>query len=564
MYHPLGNTLVAAGLIGPEQLAEALASLEQTEGRVERRLVELGYVEEDALLDTLSRVFSLPIFHINGTEIPQEVIDSVPVEIVQRHRCVPVARKKSTLTLAVSAPANAELLDEVRFASGCRIQPVLSREGDILQAIEKRYDATVERILHGLSTEAGDADDTEEYFIHDLEEKASEPTLINLVNLILTEAIRGGASDVHIEPFEHEMKVKYRIDGILREIAPPPKNLQPAIVSRVKIMAGMDIAKRHVPQDGHIRINLVEAQVDIRVSTIPTIFGESVVMRLLNKTATQISLEELGFSTEAYERFCILLERSFGIVLVCGPTGCGKTTTLYAALTKMYTPEKKFITIEDPVEYQLTGVNQIAVQEARGMTFAAGLRSILRQDPDVLMVGEIRDLETAEIAIRGALTGHLIFSTLHTNDAASAVTRLLDMGVEPFLIASSLQGAAAQRLVRRLCAKCREPFDPDPVMLAQFGKAPADLEGATMYRAAGCEACNGWGYSGRIATAELLLMNQQLQSSILQREDSNRIKSLARSSMRTMREEGWEKLKLGLTTFEDVLRQTQRDEIEAM
>jgi len=562
LHHSVGSALIEAGRISQGQWREALALHESSGRSLSRCLTDLDFVDERSQCEVLAHLLKLPLFFIDGSEIESSVISSVPVEIAQQYKCVPVSREGDTLTLALSDPSRTEALDDVQFVTGCRVRPVLSPESEILRAIEKYYDVTVEKILEDLTADGNGEVASEEYFIHDLQEKASEPTLINLVNLIISQAIHDGASDIHIEPFEREMKVKYRVDGILHEIAPPPKNLQPAIVSRVKIMAGMDIAKRHVPQDGHIRINLPDAKVDIRVNTVPTIFGESLVLRLLNKTATQISLEELGFSANTYRRYKLLLDRTYGIVLVCGPTGCGKTTTLYASLCKIYTPEKKIITIEDPVEYQLTGINQIPVREGRGVSFATGLRAILRQDPDILMVGEIRDLETAEIAIRGALTGHLIFSTLHTNDAASAVTRLLDMGVESFLIASSLQGVVAQRLVRRLCRKCREPVRPDPVLLAQFDRTKADIDDFTFYRAAGCDACKGRGYSGRVALAELLLMSEKLQQAILNREPSHAIKALARATMRTIREEGWDKICQGVTSFEDVLRQTQRDEVE--
>jgi len=560
--HPLGDTLVESGLIDSTRLEEALRLQEKSGRSLTRCLVSLGYIEEDTLLQVLSSTLNLPRYHLNGADIPADVAALLPAAIVQQYKCVPIAQENNVITLAVSDPSAAEMIEEVCFATGCGVQQVLCSEREILHAIEKHYDVTVEKILADLGPEDEAGAENGEYFIHDLQEKASEPTLINLVNLVISEAIQDGASDIHVDPFEHEMKLKYRIDGILHEIPPPPKHLQPAIVSRIKIMAGMDIAKRHIPQDGHIRINHANAQVDIRVATIPTIFGESVVMRLLNKTATQITLEELGFAPETYRRFSLLLERSFGIVLVCGPTGCGKTTTLYAALTKIYTPEKKIITIEDPVEYQLEGVNQIPVRENRGVSFASGLRSILRHDPDILMVGEIRDLETAEIAVRGALTGHLIFSTLHTNDAASAVTRLLDMGVEPFLIASSLQGVAAQRLVRRLCPHCRVPMRPGPAMLSQFGHTEEEVKGITFYAAKGCEKCKGWGYSGRVAVAELLIINEPMQRAVLERGSSQIIKQLAVGTMETIREDGWNKICQGITTFDDVMRQTQRDQVE--
>lgn len=529
---------------------------------LEDLLQETGLLTSETILSLLADFFKLPIVDLRKAEVPSEIIRLIPAALAQKHTCVPIALEGRRLTLAVSNPGNPALLSEAAFASGCKLTLVLAPREQILSLIEEKYDVTVEKMVEGMNNANDATGQPEEYFIHDLQEKASEPTLINLVNLIISEAIQEGASDIHIEPFEKEMKIKYRVDGILQEVPPPPKQMQPAIVSRIKIMAGMDIAKRHIPQDGYIRINLQKGQVDIRVATVPTIFGEGVVMRLLNKSAILISLEELGFSSTTYERFEPLLSRSYGIILVCGPTGSGKTTTLYAVLNKIFTPEKKIITIEDPVEYQLTGVNQIPVRPARGVTFASGLRSVLRLDPDILLVGEIRDVETAEIAIRSALTGHLIFSTLHTNDAASSVTRLIDMGIEPYLIASSLQGALAQRLVRRLCQKCREPFVPEPHLLGQFDKTPADAEGITFYRPRGCDACRGRGYDGRLAIFELLLMTEELENLINRHASSHEIKAAARRTMRTMREDGWEKICAGQTTFQEIFRQTQSDQSE--
>ncbi len=559
----LGTALLEEETITLAQFEEALNHQQSTGKPLDQCLLELNHLSEETLLKALSHHFNLPWQRLNGTQVAQDVLSCVPLEIVQEHTCMPIGQENGFLTLALSDPTETDAIQEVQFSTGYQVRPVLCSRRELLKTIEKSYDITVERLLAGMAPGDDDFDSpTEEYFIHDLEEKAAEPTLINLVNLIISQGIQEGASDIHIEPFEREVKVKYRIDGILQETAPPPKHLQAAISSRIKIMAGMDIAKRHEPQDGHIRINLPNAQVDIRVSSLPTVFGESIVMRLLNKSATRVSLEELGFSPDNYNRYTQLLDRSYGIILVTGPTGSGKSTTLYATLNKIYTPEKKIITIEDPVEYQMDGINQIPVREARGMTFASGLRAILRQDPDILMVGEIRDLETAEIAIRGALTGHLIFSTLHTNDAASAVTRLIDMGVEPFLIASSLQGVVAQRLVRRLCPACKEPFTPDSSLLNQFGKTEKDVEGITFYKAVGCEACRNRGYSGRIAVSELLLMNDDLQRAVLNRESSITIKNIARSRMCTMRESGWEKICKGIASFDDVLRTTQLDGFE--
>lgn len=555
--------LLERALLTVEQVEEINELCRETGQEFGFCVTDHGYIEEDELVSALADCFSLPVVNINATDITPDILSAVPVEIIQRFRCFPLGFENGSLKLAISDPTCTEVYDEVRFACGRVVRPVLATASSIRESIEKHYDVTVEKILKDM---VGDDDDNasggEEFFIHDLREKASEPTLINLVNLVLSQAIQDGASDVHIEIFDEGMKVKYRIDGILHEIPPPPKNLQPAIVSRIKIMAGMDIAQRHIPQDGHIRINLPNQQVDIRVNSVPTIFGECVVMRLLNKNAMLISLEKLGLSDENFTRFDSLLSLSHGIALVCGPTGSGKTTTLYAALSRIYTPEKKMITIEDPVEYQLAGINQIPVRPSRGLTFAAGLRAILRQDPDILMVGEIRDLETAEIAIRSALTGHLVFSTLHTNDAISAVTRLVDMGVEPFLIASSLQGVLAQRLVRRLCHECREPIVPDPSMLAQFGREPQDVKGVTFYQARGCEVCRNRGYAGREGIFELLLISETLRRMILNHESNNAIKEAAGESMQPMREDGWRKLCTGDTSFEEVLRTTQRELVE--
>lgn len=560
MDHLILKDLESRGLISREQ-HEEYARLNGNGARsLEAELLESGAVTEPALLEALGGILGVPVEHVAGRIIPPEAARSLAKELIQKHRVLPLSRNGNTLTIATGVPFSREALEEVRFASGLKLHLVLAPSAEIHQMIEENFDVTVEQILEGLSQEAEGNAGQDQFFIHDLEQKASEPTLINLVNLIISEAIDEGASDIHVEPFEREMRVKYRIDGILQEMPPPPNHLQPAIVSRIKIMAGMDIAKRHIPQDGYIRINLNHAQVDIRVATVPTIFGEGVVMRLLNKSAILIGLEELGLGDSTFRRLEPLLLRNYGIELVCGPTGSGKTTTLYAVLNHIFTPEKKIITIEDPVEYQLDGINQIPVRPGRGVTFSTGLRSILRLDPDILLVGEIRDKETAEIAIRSALTGHLIFSTLHTNDAASAVTRLLDMGIEPYLIASSLQCALAQRLVRKLCHHCRAPFNPSNELLAQFEHSRGEAVDADFYRASGCAACKNRGYIGRIGIFELLELDENLQNMIIRSENSHAIKDAARASMTTMREDGWNKVCRGITTFEEVLRTTQRDQ----
>jgi type II secretory ATPase GspE/PulE/Tfp pilus assembly ATPase PilB-like protein len=415
---------------------------------------------------------------------------------------------------------------------------------------------SVENMIADLSRGEDTGADDGESPLHDLRELAQEPTLINLVNMLITNAYEDRASDIHIEPFESTLTVRYRVDGILHDVAPPPKQFQSAIVSRVKIMAGMDIAERYVPQDGQIRVNVHGQLVDIRVATVPTIYGESVVMRLLRKDESLIDLTNLGMSQVTLDRFSKIVTLPHGIMLSCGPTGSGKSTTLYAALLKVYTVAKKIITIEDPVEYKIQGINQIPVRPKRGLTFAAGLRAIVRQDPDIIMVGEIRDRETADIAIRSALTGHLVFSSLHTNDAPGAVTRLLDMGVEPFLVASSLQGALGQRLVRRLCRHCRRPVAPDPLLAMQFDvtSLPEKIWEASHE---GCEECHGHGYYGRVGVFELLTMTEQLHEMVLREASSAEMKRAAENQMQTMREDGWEKIKGGMTTPPEVLQATQ-------
>jgi type II secretion system protein E len=500
----------------------------------------------------------MPRVHLEKADIPKEMQAILPPDFVREHRIVPLSRNDSTLTCATCNPMDFAGIEAIRYATRCNVELQLATERDIQDVIERYFGVTVQSMIAEMSgTSAADSEE-DGYRIDDARELAREPTLINLVNLVISQAIAERASDIHVEPFERSLKIKYRIDGVLHEMPPPPKRFQVAIVSRIKIMAGMDIAERYVPQDGHIRINLPEARVDIRVSTIPTIHGESVVMRLLNKTATLITLDDLGLTNETHAGFLRLIHRPYGIMLVCGPTGSGKTTTLYAALTRIYTSEKKIITIEDPVEYELDGVNQIPVRPKRGLSFANGLRHIVRQDPDIIMVGEIRDVETAEIAIRAALTGHLVFTTLHTNDAPGAVTRLLDMGVEPFLVASSTQGILAQRLVRKLCNHCKEGFHPEPVMFKDF-----DINDTTLpeivYRAVGCEDCRNRGYLGRTGVFELLTMNDRIHTLVLERRSTAEIRREALKTMFPMRRDGVLKICNGITSIEEVLQATQQE-----
>ena len=554
----LGEILQEKGLVKASQVVDAVR-LQQESGEVLGRILcNMGYLREEDLYDVLAEQLGMTRVRLDEVELSQEILSVLTPDFVREHRIIPLSRSDTTLVCATCEPMDFSAIEAVRYATRSNVELQLTSERDIDEIIERHYGVTVQSMIAEMAGPAAEEDEEDGYRIDDMRELAREPTLINLVNLVISEALAERASDIHIEPFERQLKVKYRIDGILHEMPPPPKRFQPAIVSRVKIMAGMDIAERYVPQDGHIRINLPEARVDIRVSTVPTIYGESVVMRLLNKSAMLLGLEDLGLTSKSYERFLHLIHRPYGILLVCGPTGCGKTTTLYAALTRIYTAEKKIITIEDPVEYELDGINQIPVRPKRGLSFANGLRHIVRQDPDIIMVGEIRDVETAEIAIRAALTGHPVFSTLHTNDAAGAITRLVDMGVEPFLAASSTQGILAQRLVRKLCNHCKEAYHPNPAMFKDF-----DINGLPLpdvvYRAKGCEDCRERGYLGRTGIFEVITMNDQIHALILARSSTAEIRQEALKTMQTMRQDGLEKICRGITSAEEVLQATQQD-----
>jgi type II secretion system protein E len=558
----LGERLVKARAITQEQFNEALARIQATGLPLEEILVDAGFATPDLIQKELAASVGLPYCDLDSTEIDKSAIGSVPLALIQSAHVIPVALHNGTITLAMANPLDFSVIEAVQFATGLAVKRVVAPADEIADAIEKHYGISVEDMIADISSRSLDAAGDDSYVIHDLKAMALEPTLVNLVNLVLTQAIQDRASDIHIEPYEKDVRIKYRIDGMLHEVPPPPKSLQPAIISRLKIMATMDIAERFTPQDGHIRLNLSDREVDIRVATLPTVHGESMVLRILDRSTTLIELEQLGMARETLTRYSALLHAPYGIALVTGPTGSGKTTTLYASLTRIFTPSRKFITIEDPVEYQLEGVVQIPVRPKRGMDFPNGLRAIVRQDPDVIMVGEIRDVETAEIAIRAALTGHLVFSTLHTNDASGAVTRLLDMGVEPFLAASSIEGILAQRLVRRLCRHCRKPMEASPAILAEFGDAAASVDVDHFYRPDGCEHCHDRGFLGRIGVYELLVMNNAIRDLILTRASSAAIKAEALKTMETMKTDGLNKICKGLTTVDEVLQVTRKELVE--
>jgi type II secretory ATPase GspE/PulE/Tfp pilus assembly ATPase PilB-like protein len=492
--------------------------------------------------------------------VSPEALRCLPAEFVKRHRVLPLKVQNGTVWIATTEPASPRVIEDIRLLTGLEVEQTVAPAAEVLEQIADHYQVTVEQMIENLNPENGSV--VESRNLHDIEVMANEPTVINLVNLIIATALRERASDIHLVPFEQTLQLRYRIDGLLQEKPPPPKQLHAALVSRIKIMADMNIAERYMPQDGHIQIHHRGVRVDIRVGTLPTIYGESMVLRLLEKNSKLLSPPELGLDPERTALLWRLVEKPHGLFLATGPTGSGKTTTLYSILNGIYSPEKKILTIEDPVEYELPGVAQIPVRPSRGFTFANGLRSILRQDPDVVMVGEIRDSETAEIAIRAALTGHQVFSTLHTNDAAGAVTRLLDMGVEAFLISSALEGVLAQRLVRRICTHCRGEWPMSAAFrdkLRVFGAQPIQ---DTFYQGSGCEECRGAGYRGRIGIFELLPIGPELRELILQKRSTAEIKAAAQKTMLTMHQDAFQKAAEGITTLEEILRVTSGDPME--
>ncbi len=560
--HRLGTILVARGAITQLQLDEALHGLPgDGSRRLGERLTALGYCSSADVAAALAEQYNLPLQSLRDVPLTSEVLRRVPAEFAVRNHVLPLAAKDSTLILAVADPGNLMALDDLRMLTKMHLRIVVSDAEELRRLVEDSY---LKEIL-AAEAEAGETGvevlEQQQEDIGDIENLAGQALVVQLVNMMLRQAVAERASDIHIEPFENDLRIRFRIDGVLRSVAPPSKRLQAAIVSRIKIMADMNIAERRLPQDGRIKIRVAARQIDLRISTLPTLYGESVVIRLLDRDSQSVDLSAMGFPTDTLTRFRKMLGSPYGIVLATGPTGSGKTTTLYAALQEVSSPARKVITIEDPVEYQLPGINQMHVHPKIGLTFAEGLRTILRQDPDVIMVGEIRDEETADIAIHAALTGHLVFSTLHTNDSAGAVARLCDMGIEPFLVASSLEGVVAQRLVRRLCSKCREAYKPTPAEVRELGSAASSYTGGPFYRAVGCNECRGTGYRGRVGLFELLVVDEVIQEKLLTRASSGEIKEAAmRGGMVTLREEGWRKVAEGVTSADEVARVTHEDE----
>jgi general secretion pathway protein E/type IV pilus assembly protein PilB len=551
----IGEILLEKGIITPEQLSEAVAMRKADGVRLDAALLSLGHVGQHELLEVMSEQLDLPLIDLDSTDIDVETLRSLPARLVYRKKLVPLARHNGRMTVATCDPYDLYAMDELRLLTGLEVEPVLAPAEDIDKVIKTHYGVGGDTVDEMMSDDLEVIDDNEQS--EDLLEMAQEASVIKLVNEIFLEAINERASDIHIESYESGMAIRYRIDGVLQQPSLPPQinRFRQAIISRIKIMAHLNIAEKRLPQDGRIDMRVGGQQVDVRVSVIPMIYGEGIVMRLLNKSQVMFTLPQLGMLEDTFADFRELITRPHGIILVTGPTGSGKTTTLYAALQEIVSPETKVITVEDPVEYHVEGINQIQIKPEIDFTFARGLKHILRHDPDVIMIGEIRDLETAEAAIQAALTGHLVLSTLHTNDATSAATRLLDMGVEPFLVTSTLMAAMAQRLVRTVCPECRTSYEPNPDDL------PDDFQyepGMQLARGEGCRKCRETGYYGRAGIFELWTLDEPVRERIMQRAAASDICRVAQAGgLRLLREDGWLKVREGMTTPEEVTRTTK-------
>jgi len=553
----LGELLCEKSYLDEPGLELALAEQKVQHKRLGQILLELGYITQAQLNEALALQAGIEKVDLTDVSVSSGVIALVPADLVSKYNILPLWKEDTRLAVAMTDPFQPRVMEDLRLVSGHLIRRYYADPAQMENAILKFYGSNVARMLDNLAPAEQQSEgelNNGDYSAAKLQELAREPSLVNLVNLIVLEAIDSRASDIHIEPFADKVKIKYRIDGMLVEKTPSSKRLQAAIISRIKIMANMNIAERFVPQDGHIEFMGKNGKVDIRVSTVPTVYGESVDLRLLDRRASLIQLEDLGMNKQCLEGFSQCMRKTHGIILVTGPTGCGKTTTLYAALNKIYSPAVNMMTIEDPVEYQLDGVNQMPVNPKRGLTFATGLRHILRHDPNIIMVGEVRDRETADIAIRAALTGHLVFSTLHTNDAAGAVTRLIDMGVEPFLLASSLEAVVAQRLVRKICLNCKQLYRPDETILkALNGSMKLDPK-VKFYHGAGCDKCAQTGMSGRTGIFELLRITSRLRDLIAAKPTTDQIVKAAPADHVSMVHDGLGKVMEGITSPEEVLR----------
>lgn len=570
MSQRIGDLLVKEKVITPEQLGEALKVQKESGVRLGSVLVKLGFVSEDDVTNFLSRQYGVPAINLAYFEVDATVVKLIPYETARRYQVLPISRVGASLTLAMVDPTNVYAMDEIKFMTGLNIEPVVASENAIVERIEKLYNATPEEDLNSVMQEfeeISDADieqlqaEEQEVLLSELEKAADEAPIVKLVNIVLTDAVKKGASDIHIEPYEKEYRVRYRIDGVLQTIMTPPLKLKDAITSRVKIMAKLDISEKRLPQDGRIMLKMRVAgkkkELDYRVSTLPTLWGEKIVLRLLDKENLRLDMTKLGFEPESLERFERAILKPYGMVLVTGPTGSGKTNTLYSSISQLNSPDTNIMTAEDPVEFQLQGINQVQMKEQIGLNFAMALRSFLRQDPNIILVGEIRDFETAEIAIKAALTGHLVLSTLHTNGAPETISRLMNMGIEPFLVATSVHLICAQRLVRRICSKCAEQIDVPFQTLIDAGLSPDEARNAKIMKGRGCETCHNTGYKGRTGLYEVMEVDDEIRELILVGASAMELKKKAiERGMITLRRSGLMKVMQGITSLEEVARET--------
>src|SRR5438552_1589577 len=561
----LGDLLVAEGLITEAQLRQALAEQKGKTEKLGSILARLGFITEEQLIGFLSRQYGIPSITLTNIDVDTETLRLVPAPIARKYEILPVKRIGGTLTLAMADPTNVFALDDIAFMTSLQILPVVAPQATIRKAIEKHYEGG-QASMNGMLTEiAADANvevlegETEGkgVDVFELKESADEAPVVKLVNMVLVDAIRKGASDLHWEPYEKHFRIRFRMDGVLHEMLSPPKRLEPAIISRLKIMSSLDISERRVPQDGRIKLRFGHREIDFRVSILPTIFGEKAVLRILDKESLQLDLTKLGFDPWSFEKFTDAIHQPYGMVLITGPTGSGKTTTLYSAISTINKIDHNIMTAEDPVEYNLKGVNQVQVNDGIGRTFAAVLRSCLRQDPDAILVGATRDLETAQISVRAAPPGHLVFTTLHTNDCPSTVARLVDMGVQPFLLSSALLLILAQRLGRRICPDCKEPVEGHEDQLVPLGHVPQGLGKVTFYKGRGCATCNFTGMKGRVAIYEVMPVTEQLRDLVLKDASTAEIRECAQAQgMKTLRQAGLLKVLEGTTTAAEILRVT--------
>lgn len=560
MRDKIAQKLLESSLISQEQLSKALDSQQEAGGTLSYNLVKTGAISEMAFAEFMGQVYSVAAIDLEVVEVDVSAVSLIPADVATKFQVVPVKREGRVLTVAMANPDNIFAIDDIKFITGFEVKPVVATESAIKKSIDRLYDSA-----DSLASIMGEIEEDFEIIDDDDEDLGAEDAqsqdapVVKLVNSLISDAVAKEASDIHIEPYEKMVRVRFRIDGQLHEMMSPPFKMKNATISRLKIMADLDIAEKRVPQDGRIKIRMHNKSIDLRVSTLPTIFGEKLVMRILDKSNLQIDLSKLGFHPKSLSRFLDAIEQPYGMVLVTGPTGSGKSTTLYSALSKINRPHSNIMTAEDPVEYNLEGINQVNVYEEIGLSFAAALKAFLRQDPNIIMVGEVRDLETASIATKAALTGHLVLSTLHTNDAASSINRLIDMGIEPFLVSSSVIVLVAQRLVRRLCDKCKSEIKMHVEALNELGikESPDEL---SMFEAKGCVACNDTGYKGRLGLYEVLEISPGIREMIIERESTAVIKKRGvEEGMITLREDGLDKFKTGLTSLEEVLRETATD-----